>query len=764
MSVISQTGGLHIDGLETPGAPLAASRPRAQAETVIPRVALCVALMLGLIVVLQPTSERWAQLALFTLGCGINLMPRRWGWLPQIAKWLVLPLLLMWFFRLTVNLLGEQETIWLRFIHRALLFCIFLAPFSRCRSESDLSGFALLVLCVFFFSAAFLHSSFFFVGMLLAAFLVVVAFYEHASRTITLATNEKLPHNVRLASVHLGLAAAAVIVLFLVFPRSLFLQRAEALKFLVRNRAQMASDYSQPLTDLGIDPRREQLQLTNLHELARTSEEVMQVKLFLATNNSPFLADRPLYFRANLYATYRRGAWTNNFEPRIVADADDKRSDGWIRLPVAEASAARVAVQQRIRVKPIGDMCFCLPDPTAISIGKMKLVENAIFQFFSTQHMERDYRVISALPPLSDAPVLTNITEFARSPDLDRYLQLPDDLKQMLRSWQASLSEITTPWALADQIRRSLERDYAYDLGPFSPSDNQDPVLYFLLQHKQGYCTHFATAMTLLARAYGLPARIATGFCIASPPASDGTYVIRDNHAHSWSEIYFTNQGWVTFDATPPAFLPPFTPKAQVTGLSLLLSSFTWLNDFFSEFDSSLQGDIVKALLFVPRQLISLTLRGAKSPWAWVLGTVIVLAIVRVARKLPPRQRRRWRQRFSRLRFDTAVPFYNDFLWLMARAGHRKSETATGREFAQGLFDRYPGPEISWLTDQFYAAKYGGQTISAERQAQAEVHLQNLEQFLQKNLHSSSPEPAETSGAPKRAATGPSVAATPKSR
>lgn len=63
---------------------------------------------------------------------------------------------------------------------------------------------------------------------------------------------------------------------------------------------------------------------------------------------------------------------------------------------------------------------------------------------------------------------------------------------------------------------RHLQRYYRYTLTPDVPPDSQDFVTYFLYVGKEGYCTYFASAMTVLCRMAGLPARYVEGF-VAQP-------------------------------------------------------------------------------------------------------------------------------------------------------------------------------------------------------------------------------------------------------
>lgn len=72
---------------------------------------------------------------------------------------------------------------------------------------------------------------------------------------------------------------------------------------------------------------------------------------------------------------------------------------------------------------------------------------------------------------------------------------------------------------------------------------------YFLLESREGYCTYFATAFVLLARAEGLPARYVQGFCV--PVENRGGTMVYSNMAHAWPEVYFEGIGWIPFEPTP---------------------------------------------------------------------------------------------------------------------------------------------------------------------------------------------------------------------
>ncbi len=139
-------------------------------------------------------------------------------------------------------------------------------------------------------------------------------------------------------------------------------------------------------------------------------------------------------------------------------------------------------------------------------------------------------------------------------------LGLPEDLAPALAkiaaSWTAGAG---SPEAKADAIAGRLRTGYAYSLD-FDHRRRRDPLLDFLLDDHQGHCEYFASAMTLLARAAGVPARVVVGYRVGEENALGGYWVVRERNAHAWSEVWIPGRGFVTVDATPEGAIAGNTP------------------------------------------------------------------------------------------------------------------------------------------------------------------------------------------------------------
>lgn len=84
---------------------------------------------------------------------------------------------------------------------------------------------------------------------------------------------------------------------------------------------------------------------------------------------------------------------------------------------------------------------------------------------------------------------------------------------------------------------------------PKEVTDETSFLNHFLLEKQEGFCTHFATAFVLLARAEGFPARYVQGFCVPLENASETE--VYSSMAHAWPEVYFEGKGWIPFEPTP---------------------------------------------------------------------------------------------------------------------------------------------------------------------------------------------------------------------
>lgn len=101
-------------------------------------------------------------------------------------------------------------------------------------------------------------------------------------------------------------------------------------------------------------------------------------------------------------------------------------------------------------------------------------------------------------------------------------------------------------------VKNLLASQCVYTLHPGSCPSDQDPVLYFLLENKKGYCMHFASSAALLLRTINIPTRYTTGFVLDESDFKGGNVAaVTQAKAHAWVEVYVKGVGWVMIEATP---------------------------------------------------------------------------------------------------------------------------------------------------------------------------------------------------------------------
>lgn len=134
-----------------------------------------------------------------------------------------------------------------------------------------------------------------------------------------------------------------------------------------------------------------------------------------------------------------------------------------------------------------------------------------------------------------------------------RYLQLPKELPQRVNKLASEITSASdNDYDRVKAIETYLSKNYKYTLKPGNVPDDRDFVDYFLFDSKQGYCTYYASAMTVLVRSIGIPARYVEGYILPSKPVSGNSYEVTNKEAHAWVEVYFEGFGWISFEPTSP--------------------------------------------------------------------------------------------------------------------------------------------------------------------------------------------------------------------
>jgi len=181
------------------------------------------------------------------------------------------------------------------------------------------------------------------------------------------------------------------------------------------------------------------------------------------------------------------------------------------------------------------------------------LSDTANYAYYFSAMGGTDYnRIASGVVPRDTQGYAINIV--VSDGELEDFLLTEGDFSYLLAT--ASLST-QMRISSAEQLQWIMTKGnsvYSWDLDPLGEDD--DPVEYFLNHPRKGYCTHYASAATLLLRSVGVPARYVTGYIVNAASfvqQKDGSYEAQviDRNGHAWVEIYLEDIGWVPFEMTP---------------------------------------------------------------------------------------------------------------------------------------------------------------------------------------------------------------------
>jgi transglutaminase-like putative cysteine protease len=325
------------------------------------------------------------------------------------------------------------------------------------------------------------------------------------------------------------------------------------------------------------------------------------------------------------------------------------------------------------------------------------------------------YRVLAG-PDEVTAERLRVVAEPAPAWVRDRYLALPDDLPARVGALAASIAaNETTTYDQVRALERAL-RTLPYDGQASAPPAGRDVVDYFLFDSRRGHCEYFASALTVMARGLGIPARVVTGF--NSGDADSGSRLIRERNAHAWTEVYFAGHGWVRFEPTPSVAAPTYG-EAPAT-----LPPPVDLNP------ADLSSDWQEPTGTAETEPTAITTSGPALP-GWldrflqVVQTLLALALIVVGALALL-----WWRGVRGLR--GAERWYGRAQWLGRWLGVRGTPTTTPREFAGAVARAAPeaAQPVQVLADLYMQERYGGRPPTGNQAAGAERQWQRFRAAL----------------------------------
>ncbi|MCL6594092.1 MAG: DUF3488 and transglutaminase-like domain-containing protein, partial [Alicyclobacillus sp.] len=284
-------------------------------------------------------------------------------------------------------------------------------------------------------------------------------------------------------------------------------------------------------------------------------------------------ANQPTYLRGQVYDVYTGKGWLPARQPLLRAQAVGSSFDppglNPVRVPGQYVEQTVQVLSQQLHAAVL----FAAYDPVAVlsmsGPGAQHWVQvdtrNGTLFSHSLQvgdeYVVRSYvlanpAALGVTGPAWHGP-LTGLPP-AVSADVQLPPQLPARVTALARQLAAGAkTEADVVQRIADYLQ--VHCTYATTGVPV-PGPQQDYVDQFLFESQRGYCNNFSSAMAVLLRCDGIPARWVAGFAAGTPDTTyhgpGQRYIVENADAHSWVEVYVPGVGWVPFDPTPHFSMP----------------------------------------------------------------------------------------------------------------------------------------------------------------------------------------------------------------
>ena len=265
------------------------------------------------------------------------------------------------------------------------------------------------------------------------------------------------------------------------------------------------------------------------------------------------------YWRSRVFERYIDGQWSPSAELRIT----DRSSPLELTMNREVIGLRRQAVGQHFTIGTANSrIYYAAPQPSVFdNTGRIDLIytdkpDNRSMNVSVVRPLmvlkPGDTYSVSSLLSVATAHELrasaTNYPEWVSGPNL--YIGQPNGRILTLARQIVDEAQASNPYDKAKAIEAWLRKNITYNEAISAPPPNVDPVEWVLFDAREAYCTYYATAMIVMLRHLGIPARLAAGFSQGEYDADIGRYVVREREAHTWVELYFPDYGWIEFEPT----------------------------------------------------------------------------------------------------------------------------------------------------------------------------------------------------------------------
>lgn len=515
-----------------------------------------------------------------------------------------------------------------------------------------------------------------------------------------------------------------------------------------------------------------------LGEIIHSREEVMRVELRHGGSGEPYRVEPGVYLRGAVLNQYHGGQWVYRRGATVPA------AHG-----LADAEPLRAGmIVQRITAEPLSrDELFCIwpfvmfdaREAVRFDAGRERLLRPlAAHGRRFTYTLGTTALRAGAQSPLTPCDALVDTDVLLQSPDLPR-------LRRLAAEWdeQSGLPRRDVAGrARAMEARFHQSPDFRYSLQGQQRNLELDPIEDFVSEHRVGHCEYYATALTLMLRSRGIPARLVIGYYTAEYNALGKFFQVRQGHAHAWVEAYlepgqlpaeliagedhwrWAGGGWLRLDPTPGR---PAPAQASAAWTDRWRRAADWLQSLWSNYVVELDRSRQREAIYGPvrdaarRTMERLTDRhwwrellgrlgalpgragiGSAGQLLAVALAALLVALVAAACLL---RVTRWLKRWRDWRLGRGgaaggpalglAPFYRRLETTLARHGLVRQAGQTQREFAARAGARlaalFRQPSLAALppvvAEAYYQVRFGRCPLDAGRAEAVELALERLD-------------------------------------
>lgn len=531
-----------------------------------------------------------------------------------------------------------------------------------------------------------------------------------------------------------------------------------------------------------------EIRLGDIGPILESNDPVLTLRLLDNQTNRPLnvqeyarsIGMREPLFRGAVMTEYQEGRWrperSTHTTPLLPS------------APNPATTAGRSTVRQEIHLDRSGsDMLLCLGQPIAMRdpddyrCGRFQISNNLIVRrdMFKSLPGGFDYFAFTPLPGPNYEPGMIatppEMVVYRIGQYLKRCGEVPDSLNRLQEFSRQLVQEAEQKAGnkFSDEQKAQFIESYLRNSGLFTysldalPTDSaSDPVEDFVFRRKAGHCQYFASALALMLRSVGIPARLAAGFK-GGEELANGEFRVEKRFAHVWVEAWIENRKWVTYDATPED-----GRDESVTAIGSKRNIFTAMTARLANIWESNVLDISYErqdnMIYEPlRQMFRSAMRFGRdfwnSPRASIIGIAVFmadprnwltvpggLALVTLAGLLTLLRRKsawlqfNWRKRPLETvdQQRSRIEFYERFVRLMERQGRSRGLSQTQSEFVDESADALAGQlsdaslcdRLKCISDSFYDVRFGANELTEADAQRLDALLTGLEQTVDASL------------------------------